>query len=63
MIAIGFAVVLFIVAAILLGGAFRAWPPGTYRRIYLHPTTVSDIVLMLGLSTAAVVGVLLLLLL
>ena len=39
-----FGILLLIIGLWFLGGAIRAWPPGTHRGVYLHPSKAGDFV-------------------
>ena len=62
MLSLIFGIVLLVVSVFFIGVAARAYPPGTYRPRYLHPTTVGDLLTAIGLSAAALAGGLFLLL-
>lgn len=48
-----FGILLLIIGLWFLGGQIRAWPPGTYRSTYLHPSKPGDFVMAFLVITTA----------
>lgn len=48
-----FGILLLVIGLWFLGGQIRAWPPGTYRSTYLHPSKPSDFLMAFFVITTA----------